>query len=589
MKKEVQNSFIVVFALVLVSILLLFTQTSITGNVVYEYQESSYTWDFSNPNDYTYDNSKISLTQNQASLIQLEEDNSWTEETTNFALITQALKNGNDKTSKIISVGSGDEGINKNDILDITFDNNLNNGDIINLYLKHNKVSNIYLCDENTQCNDSNYGSLEYPGDKGWYSITIENLQEPKNIFGFDSNYKKVKFDYINATYTTTILHEVINNTYYDSSIETKDLTVEDLSEWGTLTIDDDSNNQIISYQYSIDSGNTWEEINNLSNVNSNKIRFKINLESDNTGTPSVNSLSLSYITSYCTENWDCTSWNECNENNLQTRTCNDLNECGTIINKPDETQDCVYYRNYYDINNNDIISIKKDTLTTLNSTNTILEILSNEDANFTNFTLRNYDNHYKTISDKISLDKYIDIENNLNLNNAILKIYYKSEEINSLNEDSLKIYYYNETLEEWQELESFVNKQENYVWTNLSHFSTYGVFGNEISSGSSPSSSSGGSRGGSSGSSSTKKEENIIPKEIEEEIKETQEEKEEIFLEVIKEKTEENIFRIFTGRVVDKFRDKASFFDILIFLLILLSILTYKSISFFKRKQKNI
>ena len=442
------------------------------------------------------------------------------------------------------------------------------------------------LCDENTQCNQSNYGSLEYPGDEGWYSITIQNLQETKNIFGFDSNYKKVKFDYINASYTTTILHNITNYTYHDSSIETNDLEVDDLNEWGTLTIDDDSNDQTISYQYSTDSGNTWNELNNLSNVNDNNIRFKINLGSDNTGTPYVYSLSLAYTTAFCTENWNCTSWNECNENSLQTRTCSDLNECGTTINQPNVTQSCIYYGNYYEINNNDIISIRENILTTINSSNIILDILSNENATLTNFTLRNYDNHSNPLTSKIALDKYVDIENNINLNNAILKLYYTNEEINSLNEDSLKIHYYNETLEEWEELESFVNQEENYVWTNLSHFSTYGVFGNQASSGSSPS--------GSSGGSSSKKKEIIIEeetKEIKEEIKEeTKEikEQEETILEV-NEKQEENIFRILTGQVVDRFRDKDSFSDFLIFLLLVLGILIYQSFRFFKRKQKNI
>jgi len=42
-----------------------------------------------------------------------------------------------------------------------------------------------------------------------------------------------------------------------------------------------------------------------------------------------------------CTENWSCPDWSEC-VNNKQTRTCTDLNACGTTVNKPAETQDCV-------------------------------------------------------------------------------------------------------------------------------------------------------------------------------------------------------------------------------------------------------
>lgn len=41
-----------------------------------------------------------------------------------------------------------------------------------------------------------------------------------------------------------------------------------------------------------------------------------------------------------CTENWQCSSWSSCT-NNQQTRTCTDLNNCGTTNNKPIETQSC--------------------------------------------------------------------------------------------------------------------------------------------------------------------------------------------------------------------------------------------------------
>jgi hypothetical protein len=46
---------------------------------------------------------------------------------------------------------------------------------------------------------------------------------------------------------------------------------------------------------------------------------------------------------SECTENWECTpwsSWSECSENiQTRTRTCTDLNDCNTTLNKPQETE----------------------------------------------------------------------------------------------------------------------------------------------------------------------------------------------------------------------------------------------------------
>jgi len=42
-----------------------------------------------------------------------------------------------------------------------------------------------------------------------------------------------------------------------------------------------------------------------------------------------------------CTENWNCTAWSTC-VSNLQTKTCIDLNSCGTIVNRPVLSLACV-------------------------------------------------------------------------------------------------------------------------------------------------------------------------------------------------------------------------------------------------------
>ncbi|MFH1597562.1 MAG: carbohydrate binding domain-containing protein [Patescibacteria group bacterium] len=45
-------------------------------------------------------------------------------------------------------------------------------------------------------------------------------------------------------------------------------------------------------------------------------------------------------FTEECVENWQCTEWSEC-VTGQQTRTCTDINECGTEIDKPSEVQEC--------------------------------------------------------------------------------------------------------------------------------------------------------------------------------------------------------------------------------------------------------
>ncbi|MEJ2267793.1 MAG: hypothetical protein P8X70_01825 [Nanoarchaeota archaeon] len=45
-------------------------------------------------------------------------------------------------------------------------------------------------------------------------------------------------------------------------------------------------------------------------------------------------------INEECHENWNCTEWGECEEG-IQSRECEDLNNCYTEKNKPDEIQEC--------------------------------------------------------------------------------------------------------------------------------------------------------------------------------------------------------------------------------------------------------
>ena len=43
-----------------------------------------------------------------------------------------------------------------------------------------------------------------------------------------------------------------------------------------------------------------------------------------------------------CIEKWQCSDWSECASPGVQTRICTDLNSCGTTLNKPAESQDCM-------------------------------------------------------------------------------------------------------------------------------------------------------------------------------------------------------------------------------------------------------
>lgn len=44
-----------------------------------------------------------------------------------------------------------------------------------------------------------------------------------------------------------------------------------------------------------------------------------------------------------CTESWSCNDWSECKQNGKKTRSCSDVNNCGTVKDKPDESRSCTY------------------------------------------------------------------------------------------------------------------------------------------------------------------------------------------------------------------------------------------------------
>ncbi|MEM2963759.1 MAG: lamin tail domain-containing protein [Candidatus Anstonellales archaeon] len=46
---------------------------------------------------------------------------------------------------------------------------------------------------------------------------------------------------------------------------------------------------------------------------------------------------------SYCSPEWNCTEWSECQPNGTQSRICIDLNSCGTLSGKPTEIRNCTY------------------------------------------------------------------------------------------------------------------------------------------------------------------------------------------------------------------------------------------------------
>lgn len=78
----------------------------------------------------------------------------------------------------------------------------------------------------------------------------------------------------------------------------------------------------------------------------SRKIEIKVESESNSGGSGSSGGGKIKVVggeteNSYvCEENWKCSEWSEC-ENGTQTRSCVDVNSCGTYLHRPALEQEC--------------------------------------------------------------------------------------------------------------------------------------------------------------------------------------------------------------------------------------------------------
>ena len=425
-----------------------------------------YKVDLTNDSNLNYNDSEIEIVNGTISLKQITIISNYTTENKITAYVESALRYTNDETVDATEdVSSLDENItnvDKTQIFDINFNETLDNNDIINFYLRginDGSQTEIYLCQNSTQCSSPGYGNLDYNGSIGWFSIIIGNLSSPVESFNIDPPLK-VKVDYVNATKIILEEHSEVNNSYPINSTVTTEITAQDLTSWDNLEVEENLSGQIITYDYSIDNGSIWESIpndKNLTNISitSDKITIKVILHSNGAATPSISSLNLTYTTT-------------------QPQT-------------------------YYELNDTATISTIKDESITVNSSSSKLElnIVATESLSNIAFNITELSDSRQSALSRVKEIEILSPELQNKVNSAVMKIYYTDEEISSLNESSLKLYYYNETNSEWQALESTVNTEENYIQANLQHFSIYGIFGEGNQQEASSSSSSSGGSGG--------------------------------------------------------------------------------------------
>ena len=301
-----------------------------------------------NPNITGYTIFQPNLTYNEniidGQLKQYSNTINYTTEQTYYYNLTFAEENEKDRLTKLIELDNNNLIFEKNNLLKIQFINELQNNDIINIYLQNNKVTTLNFCTFNTNNSCENqiiYASINYEGIENNYEVLL-NLEEPTNQLSIDTIDNKIKIDYINASHLEITQHQ--NTTYYyiPSEIETEVIQPSNLNKWDIFTADYTLNNQTINFYYKTDREYLeFTPPKNFSEINSEKLQFKVFLNSDNSSTPIINNLIINYLENPCQENWTCTDWTDC-INETQTRICTDLSECLTEENKPIEIQKCI-------------------------------------------------------------------------------------------------------------------------------------------------------------------------------------------------------------------------------------------------------
>ena len=524
------------------------------------------TWDFSNSSDYTYNSSAISV-NGTVQLVLITATTSTTINEINESSLLFATEYEEDeddtenRTTKVNTLGNGHVKLDEGEvILEVIMDSLLQNDDILSLYILSGTDANakIHLCRNSSGCSAGLYGNSTLPSTvaEGWYNITISGIPVANDTFFFDSP-DKIKIDMVKG-YVKSTRTEITTTSSYPSSasIQTANFQPVDWKSWGVLSKTEQLNEQTINYSYSTNSGSTWTAVPvnlNVSAVTQSVIQFKVELNSNMTATPVIDTLTMVYNTQQaCTESWGA-QYGSCLKNDTKLKYYTDSNECGTTSSLPTDNNTYIscdyctpqwneinsscrkdnlikatfrdhnncyattglssdnnapaatnYSCNYCILNNCSQSGIQepvaeiRDSQTiyvfdAVNTAHTKLEI----DAGISPATVEIIEYSYNIKNEtpsSMAVNRYIDLQSNeTTISSVTIILYYNDSEIAALDENTLQIYYYNETSQVWDALSSIVNSSGNYVSATVPHMSLYGLFGEQPSSGSSSSVSSGG------------------------------------------------------------------------------------------------
>src|SRR3989344_1763338 len=164
--------------------------------------------------------------------------------------ISQAWSDPGDKTSRLSSVDNDRQEVTSNKLLSIILDEEMDNGDMISIYVTEGPSGKIYLCAYGTVCTTDNYGSMSYDRGEGWYNITLASI--PSVTSYLSVNTPTMKIDSISANIIEITEHSLTSTTIPSSAtIETADFAPNNLVQWSLFSSSEQLQDQAIAYQYS--------------------------------------------------------------------------------------------------------------------------------------------------------------------------------------------------------------------------------------------------------------------------------------------------------------------------------------------------
>lgn len=319
MKWSEEAKKLLVISLALLASLAIFDKlqptTTLTGHAVYETRQLQ--WAFDSAADYGYNSSMVEITSGEAKLLQQK----ITRESRNDTKLTlKQEENGKYKKKlEFESAAYSYQGTPKK------------------LYFEADTPAETSIkLKVRTATTQSGLDNAEWqPSGKG-YTGSGQNITGVQN--GFLQYEAVLESDDKKLTPTLKSVRIAYETDEYpeEAAIQTKEASFEKTVQLLALATEEELNGQGIKYEYSTDSGSTWQAAASGQAISKNaaKAILRATLTSNKTHTPVLKDAKLSYKLSVCEEKWQA-NYTACGKNDSKTKHYYDANSCGSTEDLP--------------------------------------------------------------------------------------------------------------------------------------------------------------------------------------------------------------------------------------------------------------